>query len=411
MNRSHATHWTAELDALLTAWCDTAWQYRHRHTDRHAAGIDGACPPCWVCDADPFIGAMQAAETPWPHWMRHSLHERLTAWRHDERDRFLSGVVGDTARLWRSGAGVADAWRTTSQRASVEIVEEHLASFDEFIIRTLPVRRGWADRVRAAGDLRARHRPAPSSTVIRLHAGLAALERREPATALAHLVRAADGARRDAALGAVCAFQLHRAHRMRGDLDAAIDALHRAKALAVEAARQPETSAPAARLAARCDLKLAAAYSRRGERSRAVQHGVSSVAGYEAAGFDPIADRVAQGVGMWAREAHDFDVAERMLWRARIAAVRRSADIAPIDLSLASVYRALKRPLDAIPFLQNVRALLAARYGAYAGAEVALDIHACLVEGGQVADAARLRPALTEWFSDADIENGSVWGR
>lgn len=242
-----------------------------------------------------------------------------------------------------------------------------------------------------------------------MHVGLAALERREPATALAHLVRAADEARRDAALGAICVFQPHRAHRRHGDLDAAIDAIHRAKALAVEAARQPETLAPGARLAARCDLKLAAAYSRRGERSRAVQHGVSSVAGYQAAGFDPIADRVTQGVGIWAREAHDFDAAERMLWRARIAAVRRSAGIEPIDLSLASVYRALERPLDAIPFLQKVRALLAARYGAYAGAEVALDIHACLVEGGQVADAARLHPALAEWFSDADIENGSVW--
>lgn len=118
MNRSHTARWTTELDALLTTWCDTAWQYRHRHTDRHAADTDGACPPCWVCDADPFIGAMQATEMHWPHWMRHSLHERLTAWRHDERDRFLSGVVGDAARLWRSGAGVASAWRRTSQRAS-----------------------------------------------------------------------------------------------------------------------------------------------------------------------------------------------------------------------------------------------------------------------------------------------------
>lgn len=44
MNRSHAARCTTELDALLTAWCDIAWRYRH-HTGRHAA-IDGACPPC-----------------------------------------------------------------------------------------------------------------------------------------------------------------------------------------------------------------------------------------------------------------------------------------------------------------------------------------------------------------------------
>ena len=132
-----APTWETSLLRALQSWRDSAGA---------ASARDEYGEECVACEQDPYL-AQIVTDSPWPHWMRHELRDRLHALRSDEFFRALDRPFDETTTLGdhyrEQSADQTGENAPGSRPEAVLVVEDHMATWDLWIFARLAELGDW----------------------------------------------------------------------------------------------------------------------------------------------------------------------------------------------------------------------------------------------------------------------------